>query len=224
VQKETLAAFLRTMDNDLSTVCIHRVIVSICDFHFMPRRLFKRISRQRHTLRNRWFLRPFRAVLEHPAYWSLHRRSITLAVALGIFIAFIPLPVHTIGAVVAAIMFRINVPVTIASVFISNPLTMVPQYYLCYRVGAVLLDYRSDQFAFEMSWAWIKTGFLPIWQPLVLGCLVLGAASAAISYVLLRGIWHTSLVLKYHQRKRKRKANKSANEEKVAGGEEMGDG
>ena len=186
----------------------------------MPRRLFKRLSRTRHKLRERWFLRPFRAVLDHPAYWSLNRRSITLAVALGVFIAFIPLPVHTIVATIVALSLRINVPVTIASIFVSNPLTMVPQFYLCYRVGSVLINQRSHHFAFEMSWSWLQTGFLPIWKPLLLGCLVLGAASAAISYVLLRGIWHVSLVIKYHQRKRESQQRNSANEQKVT----LGDG
>jgi uncharacterized protein len=182
---------------------------------YMPRRLFKRLSRQRHTVRNRWFLRPFRTVIEHPAYWSLHRRSITLAVAVGVFVAFIPLPIHLLAATILALALRINVPVTIASIFVSNPLTMVPQYYLCYRVGAVLLDQRSHKFAFEMSWTWIEVGFIPIWKPLLLGCLVLGAASAAIAYVLLRGIWHVSLVIKYRQRKHESKQRSSANDQKL---------
>jgi uncharacterized protein len=180
----------------------------------MPRRLFKRLTRQRHTLSNRWFLRPFRALIEHPAYWSLHRRSITLAVAIGVFVSFIPLPVHIVTAAIVAVILRINIPVTIASVFVSNPLTMVPQFYLCYRVGAVLLNEHSHRFAFGMSWAWIQTGFVPIWKPLLLGSLVLGAASAAISYVLLRGIWHVSLVVQYRQRKRESKNRNSANQQK----------
>ena len=43
---------------------------------------------------------------------------------------------------------------------------------------------------------------MPIWKPFLLGCLVLGigcARSPATS--LLGGIWHLSLVLKYHKRK-----------------------
>ena len=38
----------------------------------MPRRWFKRLSRQRHTLKDRWFMRPFQAVLHHPEYWDLN--------------------------------------------------------------------------------------------------------------------------------------------------------
>ena len=45
----------------------------------MPRRLFKTLTRQRQRWKQRWFMRPFRLLLEHPAYWSLNRRSVTRA-------------------------------------------------------------------------------------------------------------------------------------------------
>jgi hypothetical protein len=34
-----------------------------------------------------------------------------------------------------------------------------------------------------------------------LGCLVSGLFAAVIGYVVLGGLWHLSLVIKYHQRK-----------------------
>ena len=40
-------------------------------------------------------MRPFRLLLEHPVYWSLNRRNVTRAFALGLFLAF--LGVMTIG-------------------------------------------------------------------------------------------------------------------------------
>lgn len=168
----------------------------------MPRRLLKRVSRQRHTLAQRWFMRPFQNLLHNPAYWSLHRTNVTRAVALALFIAFIPLPVHTISAVALALLFQVNVPVTVATIYVSNPLTMVPQFYFAYWVGTKLLGTPTGNFAFEMSWRWVQTGLLPIWKPFVLGCLTLGVASALIGYVLLGGLWHFTLVMKYHKRKR----------------------
>src|SRR3954470_21027227 len=68
----------------------------------MPRRLFKPLSRQRHRWKERWFMRPFRVVLEHPVYWSLNRRSVTRAFALGLFLAFVPLPIHMLLAALLA--------------------------------------------------------------------------------------------------------------------------
>jgi len=177
----------------------------------MPRRFFKRLSRQRHTLHGRWFMRPFRAMLANPAYWTVHRTNVTRAVALGLFVAFIPLPIHLITVTVLALWLQVNIPVALATVFVSNPLTMVPQYYLCYWVGSRILGTRIHEFAFEMSWAWIQTGLLPIWKPFLLGCLVSGVVAALLGYAILGSLWHITLVMKYHERKRVGRAKKSAN-------------
>ena len=178
----------------------------------MPRRLAKRLSRQRHTLANRWFMRPFQRLLSNPVYWSVHRSNVTRAVALGLFIAFIPLPVHTVLAPTLAVVFGVNLPITLATTFVSNPLTMVPQYYFAYLTGSRLLGLQPGAFAFEMSWNWLQTSLLPIWKPFLLGCLVLGSASALIGYVLLGTLWHITLVMKYHERKRPRRSKKPAND------------
>jgi glycosidase len=92
----------------------------------MPRRLFKTLTRQRHRWKQRWFMRPFRLLLEHPAYWTLNRRSVTRAFALGLFISFVPLPIHIIVATALAIALRLNIPAAVAGTFLANPLTLVP--------------------------------------------------------------------------------------------------
>jgi uncharacterized protein (DUF2062 family) len=168
----------------------------------VPRRVIKRLNRQRHELSKRWFLKPFKSVLEDPGYWSVNRRNITRAFALGLFISFIPLPIHIITAALFALWLRLNIPVALASVFVSNPLTMVPQFVTCYLVGSRILGTQGRRFHFEMSWEWLHTGLLPVWKPFLLGCLVMGAATALIGYVVLGSIWHLTLVLKYHERKR----------------------
>src|SRR5689334_4321111 len=43
----------------------------------MPRRFFKRLSRQRHRVKDYWAMRPFKGLLEDPAYWTLHRHNVT---------------------------------------------------------------------------------------------------------------------------------------------------
>src|SRR5918992_1716992 len=129
----------------------------------MPRRVFKPLSRQRHRWKARWFMRPFRLLLEHPAYWSLNRRSVTRAFALGLFIAFVPLPIHVILSAVLALVLRLNVPAAIVGTFIANPLTLVPMYWAAYRLGADLLDTPVRKVAFAMNWEWLTTTLVPIW-------------------------------------------------------------
>lgn len=168
----------------------------------MPRRIFKSLSRQRHHWKALWFLRPARLLLENSAYWSLNRRNVTRAFALGLLLAFVPLPVHTVLAALLALLLRLNIPATVAGTLIVNPLTAVPIYIVCYRIGRTLLSAPPQPFHFEASLHWLTTGLLPIWKPFLLGCLVVGTLTAVAGYILLGGIWHITLVLKYHSRKR----------------------
>jgi uncharacterized protein len=146
-------------------------------------------------------MRPFRLVLEHPVYWSLNRRSVTRAFALGLFVAFVPAPVQVVLGASSALLLRLNVPAAVAGTFITNPLTAAPIYVAAYLVGCQLLGIPAQPIYIEMSWVWLTTALLPIWKPLLLGCVVLGAGTALIGYLLLGGLWHVSLVLKYHSRK-----------------------
>lgn len=164
------------------------------------------MSRQRHRWKSKWFMRPFEPVLGDPALWSLHRRNVTRALALGLFLAFVPLPAHVLLAALMAIALRVNLPVTLTAVFFTNPLTIVPLYFAAYWVGAHLLGMPtrkalpdSDQGTLLAFWHG------PFWQPFLLGCLVLGLAVAIIGYIALGTFWHTSLVRKYYKRKRERK-------------------
>jgi uncharacterized protein len=179
----------------------------------MPRRIFKPMSRQRHRLKERWFMRPFKVLLEHPVYWTLNRRNVTRAFALGLFVAFVPLPVHFLIAALLAVFLKLNVPAAIAGTLLTNPLTMVPLYLSAYWLGTRMLDLPVRNVAFEMSWEWLASGMLPIWKPFLLGCAVLGIVSALTGYLLLGGLWHVTLVMKYHKRKSGAGAKEAANED-----------
>lgn len=149
-------------------------------------------------------MRPFRLLLEHPVYWSLNRRNVTRAFALGLFLAFLPLPIHMLLAAALALALRINVPAAVMGTLLTNPLTIVPIYLFAYWLGCTLLGTHVQPMHFEMSWRWLSTELLPIWKPFLLGCLVMGVITASIGYAVLGGIWHLGLVLKYRERKGKR--------------------
>ncbi len=170
----------------------------------MPRRLFKPISRQRHFWSERWFMRPFKLLLGNSAYWSLNRRNVTRAFALGLLLAFAPIPGHTVLAGLLAIALRLNIPAALSGTLLCNPFTMVPLYVFCYRLGRMLLGLPPRAFNFEISWQWLAHGLLPIWKPFLLGCAVMGTTTAIAGYILLGGLWHLQLVMSYHRRKEKR--------------------
>ena len=67
-------------------------------------------------------------------------KRIALGAALGIFIGFTPtIPFHTVLALSLAPLFRVSVIAAYMGIWVSNPLTWVPQYLLAYEVGRYIL-------------------------------------------------------------------------------------
>jgi uncharacterized protein (DUF2062 family) len=107
-------------------------------------------------------------------------------------------------AVLLALALRINIPVAAVSTWVSNPATMGPMYYLAYELGSWLLNAEEKEFGFELSFDWVAHTFVTIWQPMLLGCVLLGAITAGIGYVTLNVLWRLSLA-NYKSRKRKQR-------------------
>ena len=105
----------------------------------MPREVVKQLSTWVHVCRHCWYLRVFGERITDPLLWSLNRHAITGAFGAGIAIACIPLPVHTIVAVLVALYWRVNLPVASASTWVVNPFTMVPFDHGVIRLGTLVL-------------------------------------------------------------------------------------
>ena len=154
---------------------------------------------------------PFRHMLHDHRLWSVRRRTIVPAFAIGIFVGFMPFPGHMLIAALLALALHINIPVAVVTTLFSNPLTMPPLYYGCFRFGQFLLEQQPRPFTFELSFAWLATQFGAIWQPLLLGCVLLGAAGALIGYAVLDILWRVSIAdyLEKRRAKRRRKATEA---------------
>jgi uncharacterized protein len=178
----------------------------------MPRKLIKRLSRLIHQRRHRWYLSIFGDRLTDPHLWSLNRHSITAAFGVSIAVSFIPLPVHLELVVLAAIWWRLNVAVAVAtSYFFVNPFTMVPVYFAAYRVGAVLLRYRPRHFVFHLTWNWLEHGLGPAWKPFLVGCLVCGVGCGLIARFTLELVWREVSMRRYRSRQRLRERERERN-------------
>jgi len=147
---------------------------------------------------------PFDHLLHDPNLWAIRKRTVVPAFSLGLFIAYLPFPGHILMGMVLAILLRINVPVAAITTLISNPFTMGPMYYVGFELGRVLLGLPPGPFEFEMSFAWLGERLVSIWQPLLLGCLLLGTALAIAGYVVLDLLWRAS-ISDYLARRRRRR-------------------
>ena len=155
----------------------------------MPRRLLRRVLPHPERLRQRWIFRVFGSRLTDAHLWSLGRRSITVGFGVGLAICFIPLPLHVPLALLVAIVWHLNVPVIVAATLVMNPLTVVPLYYLAYRVGSLIVGVQPGRFAFELSWNWLQTGLGPVWKPFLVGCLVCAIVFGYGSFLALELLW-----------------------------------
>lgn len=150
---------------------------------------------------NRW-LAPFRNTLLHPRLWHLNRRSAAGGIAVGLFCGLIPGPFQMLGAALCAIAFRINLPIALVTTLYTNPLTIVPLYFLAYGLGRLILG-GEDPFvpppSFEPAvlFSWLEQ----LGMPLILGLLLLATGLAAAGYGGMRLAWRAYLMRKLIQRK-----------------------
>lgn len=167
----------------------------------MPRKFFTRLStRYRKKKDHPWYLRPFEYILAHPAYFAASRRSIGGGLWVGIFIGLLPIPGQTVLAVIGSILLRVNVPVAAVTVWISNPITFVPIFYLAYRIGAILLNIPTEAFPEEMTLAWLSEEITLRWKPLALGSIIMALSVSSTVYLLVSAGWHVSTIRRYRRR------------------------
>lgn len=171
----------------------------------MPRRFFRKFALKRDQFHGRWYLEPFAHLLHDPRLWGVRRRNVVPAFALGLFVAFIPVPGQFLLAALAALALRIHIPVAVLATLVSNPLTVGPMYFFAYRLGLRLMGDSPQPFQFEWSAAWFTGRFLTTWQPLLLGSVLLGTLAALVGYIVLDLLWRASLADYLAARRRRRK-------------------
>lgn len=173
----------------------------------MPRRFFRKFAFKRHEFSNRWFMSPLRPLLHDHRLWGIRRQTVVPAFAIGLFLAFMPFPGHMLQAALVALLARVNIPVAALTTLTTNPVTMGPLYYFCYRLGSSILGSETQPFEFEMSLDWVQHTFVSIWQPMLLGCLLVGVLASGIGYFALDVFWRNS-VARYKARKRRERSSR----------------
>ncbi len=169
----------------------------------MPRNFFKRHMPTAERVRELRAFRIFGDRIFHPALWHLNRRTAAGGVAIGMFCGLIPGPFQMLGAGIAALVLRVNLPVALLTTLYTNPLTIVPLYFLAYKIGSAVLGAAAGvDPAAPPDWAWahpiVSTQAFMQWMmglgaPLALGLVLLAALLAALGYVVVRVLWNIHL-------------------------------
>lgn len=178
------------------------------------RKLFKRHMPSIEKVREVKALAMFGDTLFHPALWHLNRRTAAGGVAIGLFCGLIPGPFQMLGAGIAAVIFRVNLPVALATTLYTNPLTIVPLYLVAYQFGSLALGAGTGrEVERPPGWVWSEPiasaeayghWMLGLGAPLALGLLLLAVTLALLGYFAVRMAWSAHLRRSWIARKRRR--------------------
>lgn len=174
----------------------------------MPREFLKKYSPSSRTIRNNKSLSFLGESIQQPYLWHMNRNSVARAFAIGLFCTWLPIPLQTLFAALLAVYYRAHLPISVALVFITNPVTIPPMFYFAYKLGSVVLGVELQTVPMDLGWEWFSTTLGQIWQPLLFGCLMLGIISSALGYFTIHSIWRRSIRRRWKDRKEARVAHK----------------
>jgi uncharacterized protein len=166
----------------------------------MAKRIIKKLLPDKNKLKRHKHLQIFNTFFSSPYLWHINRKSVTRAVAIGLFIAFMPIPFQMVVSCGFAICFNANVLIAVLLVWITNPVTIPPILYMSYKLGAVIVSHTPQNLYEADGWAQMMSQFGDIWLPMVVGLFSFAIFFSVIGYFLVDLLW--KLHVKYHWKKR----------------------
>ena len=163
----------------------------------MPRKLIKRFLPEPGALKEQKLFQIFGHWLGDSALWGLSRQSVASGVAIGLFCAYLPMPLETLIAIMMAVVFRGNILVAAALVWISNPFTWPFMFGSAYYLGSNIcngLDLFNLDFFVDFP---IAKRYIELW----VGCLIIGPTLALLGYLSALGLWRLHVITRWKQRK-----------------------
>jgi uncharacterized protein (DUF2062 family) len=180
----------------------------------MPRKLFRKYLPSHQSIRKNRYLGIFGTALQHHNLWHLHRKSVAGGVAIGMFCGLVPGPLQMLSAALCAIVFRVNLPVATIVTLYTNPLTILPLYYVAYKLGLFVTGSHSaapprlDLQLFDLPiLEWIPAAahwFALMGKPFAVGLVLLALILAVVGYLLVLAAWRVHVVLSWRKRQRSR--------------------
>ena len=175
---------------------------------FVHRFMHRHAPSREEVLRSRW-LKPFGKRIHRRDLWRFNRRSVPRGVATGLFVGiFLMVPgLQIIGAALASVPFRANIPIAAAMTFLSNPATTPFFIIAAINIGN-LLGFHADLATFQVlatthasvgRWlAWLLSDAAPA---MVCGLAIIGFAVAFAGYWVSLVGWRWWVARKWRHRR-----------------------
>lgn len=143
-------------------------------------------------------LRPW---LDQHDVFSFNREPLARGVAIGMFCGLIPGPLQILGSIGMCVWLRGNVIAAVLTTAYTNPLTIVPLYWLAFKIGAFLMPGHQVLPPFVapqgsmFDWmqglgAWVTA----LGWPLLIGLPVLAVMLALNAYALIQIFFLTPVI------------------------------
>lgn len=115
---------------------------------------------------------------------------------MGMFLGLTPtVGIQMILVMVVSLFMRFNRKAALITVYISNPLTMIPLYWANYKVGTFFFDDTVTRQDFEHLLTYhsfgewldaIRAVFVDVGMPLLFGSAIVATTGSLITYPLMR--------------------------------------
>lgn len=174
----------------------------------MPKKFFKRWMPTRQKLLEMPRFKVFGKLLEDPNLLHLNRHSVSLAFLVGLFSAFLPLPGQTFIVALLCFWARANLPIGVALIWVTNPITIPPIFFGTYKLGTWILGTEPLAFKIELTLDWFLNTGAHYLIPLLLGSILCGLVAGVTGYYLMQYLWRRQVVINWEKRKQAREARK----------------
>ncbi|MFC0338797.1 hypothetical protein SAMN05421848_0318 [Kushneria avicenniae] len=171
----------------------------------MLRQLIQRYLPDPEAIRRQKSLRLIHPLLGNPALWLVTRRSIANGMSVGLFCALLPIPGQMLVAAIGAWWLRGHLPLALALVWLTNPLTMPVVFYVTYRAGAWILQTPPRALPDEVSVSWFANQLIDMMPSLIIGSLACALVIGIVANILTRLCWRWHILRVWRKRRQHRR-------------------
>ncbi len=123
------------------------------------------------------FLRKY---MHDSTLFEFNRSSVSKAVFIGMFVAFLPMPFQSVVSGLLAVFLRSNLIISLALVWVSNPFTMVPILYISYLMGSEILGINTAISMNHLNLDMLMSSWSTLFLPVLVGSIIDGIISGAV--------------------------------------------
>ncbi len=143
-------------------------------------------------------------------FWYLNRRTVAKGASIGLFMAFLPLPLQMLSAVILALLFRANIPIAAMMTWITNPFTFIPINLFIFKVGEwasgmnevapLIQDFSLKDLALAKLPSTFMNWMLGLGKPFLIGLPIVAIISAVIGHLVVTWAWRFSVCIRWQKR------------------------